>query len=202
MPMQGYSTGKRSEMIEKALKFTSDTLDQFLKNRFGLDESKVILNRLIESDGTIPAVNQNKVIISLINVERETNKAFNVRNHQLPDGSYVNVSQAEKFTLDMLVSSSFSDYSESLRFLNEIILFFQVNTWLSASSSSAIPKGINKLEYDLEKLNFQQVHSLWTGIGAKYLPSVLYKMRLLTIQGDEAEGFTAAIAAISNQVNQ
>jgi hypothetical protein len=189
-------------MINKALQFTSDMLDQFLRNRFALDESKVVLNNLIESDGTVPMINQNKVVISLINIERETTKAFNVRNHQLADGSYANVNPSERFNLDILISSNFDDYSETLKFLNAAIVFFQVNTSLSASASSTIPKGLNKLEFDIEKLTYHQMHNLWTAMGAKYQPSVIYKMRLLTIQGYEAEGFPAAVSGISNQMAQ
>jgi hypothetical protein len=189
-------------MINKALQFTSDTLDQFLKNRFALDETRVIMNNLIDSDGRIPAVNKNKVVISLINVERETTKAFNVRNHQLSNGSYVNINPAERFNLDILVSANFDDYRETLKFLNAVVLFFQINTSLTVNSSSAIPKGLNKLEFDIEKLTYQQMHSLWTAMGAKYQPSVIYKMRLLTIQGFEAEGFADAVYAITNQVTQ
>lgn len=189
-------------MIYKALQFTSETLDQFLKNCFALEDPKVILNNLIESDGSIPSANQNKLVISLINVERETIKPFNIRNHQLTDGSYVNINPAERVNLDILVSANFDDYTETLKFLNAALLFFQVNTCLSATASSSIPKGLDKLEFDLEKLNYQQMNSLWTAMGAKYQPSVIYKMRMLTIQGLEAQGFATDVSALHNKVNQ
>ncbi|MCX2494516.1 DUF4255 domain-containing protein [Pedobacter sp. PF22-3] len=189
-------------MINEALQFTCDTLDQFLKNRFGLDEPKVIKNTLIDSNGSIPVVNQNKIVISLINVEKETTKPFNVRNHQLNNGSYANVNPAERFNLDVLISANFDDYSETLKFLNAVILFFQVNAVLSANSSSSIPKGLNKLEFDIEKLNYQEMNNLWSAMGAKYQPSVIYKMRLITIQGFEADGFVGAVSVMDNQVTQ
>jgi hypothetical protein len=189
-------------MINKALQFTSDTLNQFLKNRFTLDETKVILNKLIDSNGQIPAINQNKVVISLINIERETTKAYNIRNHQVSDGSFININPAERFNIDILISANFDDYSETLKFLNAVILFFQINTSLSVNTSSAIPKGLDKLEFDIEKLTYQQMNNLWTAMGAKYQPSVIYKMRLLTIQGFEAEGFVGAVSAMVNQVTQ
>lgn len=189
-------------MINKALQFTRDTLDQFLKNRFALDESQVVMNNLIDSNGSIPSINQNKVVISLINVEKETTKPFNIRNHQLSNGNYVNVNPAERFNLDILISSNFDDYSETLKFLNAVILFFQVNTSLTANSSAAIPKGLNKLEFDIEKLTYQEMNSLWSALGAKYQPSVIYKMRLLTIQGFEAEGFVTAVSTMVNEVKQ
>lgn len=189
-------------MINNALQFTSNSLDQFLKNSFALDENKVILNNLIDSDGSIPTINQNKVVLSLINIERETVKAFNVRNHQLSNGSYANINPVERFNLDILVSANFDDYSETLKFLNAVILFFQINTSLSVHTSAAIPKGLNKLEFEMEKLTYQQMQSLWTAMGAKYQPSIIYKMRLLTIQAFEENGFSATVLDSSNQMVQ
>jgi hypothetical protein len=41
---------------------------------------------------------------------------------------------------------------------------------------------------------------LWTSMGAKYTPSVIYKMRLLTIQTEDVITINTAISQISNQV--
>lgn len=185
-------------MISKALQFTNDALDQFLRNRFGLDDKKVLLNKLVESNGNVPQVNQNKVVISLINVEKETTKPFYVRNQQLQNGNYSDVSPSERYNLDLLISSNFDDYGETLKFLDAVILFFQVNTTLDASSFSSIPAGLTRLEFEIEKVTYHQMQSLWTAMGAKYQPSVIYKTRLITIQASEISGFTPAVSNTSN----
>lgn len=187
-------------MINKALQFTNDILDQFLRNRFGLTESKVILNNLIENSGAIPLVNQNKVVISLINIEKETSKPFYIRNKRLENGSYADVNPAERYNLDLLISGNFDDYNETLKFINAVILFFQINVAVDASSFSSIPAGLSKLEFEIEKIGYHQMHSLWTAMGAKYQPSVIYKLRLVTIQGNEAEGFTPMVSQSSNLI--
>ncbi len=71
-------------------------------------------------------------------------------------------------------------------------LFFK-----SLTSFSNIPEGLDKLHFDNEKITYHQMHSLWTAMGAKYQPSVIYKMRLVTFQGNEAAAFTPAISTIS-----
>lgn len=185
-------------MIGKALQFVNDVLDQFLRNRFGLDESKVILNNLIESSGAVPQENQNKVVISLINVEKETAKAFYVRNQRLDNGSYADVNPSERYNLDLLLSSNFDNYRETLKFLNAVMVFFQANNCVDASSFANIPAGLEKLEFDIEKITYREMQNLWTAMGAKYQPSVIYKMRLLSIQGNEAAGYAPAITRTSN----
>ena len=187
-------------MITKALQFTLSSLDQFLKTRMGLDESKVVLNNLIEGNGSIPQINQNKIVISLINIEKETTKPFYNRTQRLENGNYSEVRPSERYNLDILISSNFDNYSEALKFLNAIILFFQINSTLDSNSSTNIPLGLSKLEFEIEKITYRDMQSLWTAMGAKYQPSVIYKMRLITIQGDEADGFVPEIKKIANTV--
>jgi hypothetical protein len=186
-------------MISKALQFTCDVLDQFLRNRFGLDESNVLMNNLIEANGSIPQINQNKIVLSLINVEQETLKKFYGRTKMLAGGNFADVNPSERFNLDLLISSNFDDYTETLRFLDAVILFFQVHSYLDANTSSIIPAGLSRLEFDIEKINYVQMQGLWTAMGAKYLPSVVYKMRLVTFQGNEADQIMPVISQISNQ---
>ncbi|GAB2808424.1 Pvc16 family protein [Ferruginibacter profundus] len=186
-------------MINQALEFTSTVLDQYLKNRFALDESKLQLNILIEPGGTIPPANKNKLVLSLINIEKESVRPFYTTKEKLPNGSYADVSISARFNLDILLSTSFDDYKEGLKFLDAAILFFQVNTFLDNKTNPEIPAGITKLEYDVEKLTYHQMHSLWTAMGAKYQPSIIYKIRMVTLRGAEVEGFTPAISGTLNE---
>ncbi len=182
----------------KSLQFTATVLDQYIKNKYQLDESKVILNNVIDSNGAIPTKNENKIVVSLINIEQETLQPFYIRNQKLPNGNYGDLNPSQRFNLDLLVTSNFDDYNESLKFLNAVIQFFQSYVVLDATNFSNIPTGLNKLEFEIEKLNYNQMHSLWTAMGAKYQPSIVYKTRLITIQSYDNESFTPAINQIEN----
>lgn len=186
------------QMINRSLQFTNKLLGQFLNNRFGSSEDLVVLNYHIEPNGSLPKVNQNKVVISLINIEKETNKPFYVRTQKLENGNYSNFNPIERYNLDLLISCNFDDYSETLKFLDAVILFFQINNYIDASTSSSIPEGLTKLEFEFEKITFQQMQSLWTAMGAKYQPSVIYKMRLIKIQANETTGITSSITGTAN----
>ncbi len=188
---------KKNPMISSALQFTCDVMGQFLKNRLGLDENKVLLNNLIEGNGSLPQENQNKIIVSLINIEKETSRPFYNRNKQLPNDSFADTNLSERYNLDILISANFENYNETLKFLDEVLLFFQINNSIDASSSSNMPDGIPRLEFEIEKITYHQMQSLWTAMGAKYQPSVIYKMRLITIQGNEADRFIPAIKKTS-----
>ncbi|WP_323789878.1 DUF4255 domain-containing protein [Psychroserpens sp.] len=188
-------------MIEKAIQFTKQAFEQYLKNKMSLHESFVAVNSVIQPDGSLTKSTKNKVILSLINIVRETSKPFSYRNKRLDTG-YSNTVPPEKYNLDVLVSSNFDDYSESLKFLNEAILFFQINASISSETNSNIPTGIEKLEFELETISYHQMHSLWNAMGAKYQPSVIYKMRLLTLDPNQTRGFIPEIIETSNMIGQ
>lgn len=48
--------------------------------------------------------------------------------------------------------------------------------------------GTTKLILDLESLKISELNQLWSMLGNKYMPSVLYRMRMITIQHDEKDG--------------
>ena len=185
-------------MIEKAMQFTNDVLNQFLRNKFGLEERNVLINSLVEADGSIPKINQNKLIISLINIVQETNKQYYNTSRKIENGNYSNVHPTERYNLDILMAANFDDYKESLKFLNAGIQFFQSNPSLDAKKYSSFPTELNKLEFEIEKISYHQMHSLWTAMGAKYQPSVIYKMRLVSVQSEETTAFTSAVNQIEN----
>ncbi|MEN2399224.1 DUF4255 domain-containing protein [Flavobacterium sp. MC2016-06] len=187
-------------MINQSLQFTSKLLGEFLKNLFSLDEDRIVLNYLVDTSGTFPKVNQNKVVLSLINIEKETNQPFYVQNKKLENGNFSRFNPVEKYNLDILISSNFDDYTESLKFLDAIVSFFQINNYLDASSSSSIPQGISRLEFEYEKISYHQMHSLWTAMGAKYQPSIIYKMKLIKVQGSETQEIIPAVTTTNNTV--
>ena len=181
-------------MIKDALKFIQSSLSDHLKLRFGMDDSPAILSRVIEQDGTVPNLNKNKVVLSLLNVEHETARQYSERYARLGHNVIREVKPSQRFNLDLLFSACFDDYEEALVFLDATVAYFQANSSLSAQTSSKLPGGINKLNLDIERLDYNETHSLWSSLGAKYVPSLIYKVRLVTIQSNETANLSAAAA--------
>ena len=189
-------------MIEKAFQFTAKTLNQYIKNKFVLDDNPVIINRIIEQDGKIPVKNQNHIVLSLIHVEEETTKQFYNRTTSVPDGNYVKKPISNRYNLFMLVTPNFDDYNEALKFLSVTMQFFQTNELIDATKYANIPPEIGRLEFEFQKGDgYMQMQNLWTALGAKYQPSIIYKIRMITIASDEIEGFETKIDGISGNTN-
>lgn len=187
-------------MLQKALEFTRDVLDQFLRRKFALTDKVVVINNVISPNGDIPQENQNKLVISLLNIEQETNKQFYGRNQRNQTGDFSDVNPEQRYNLDVLFSSNFQDYSETLKILNATLSFFQAYNTIDRGVFSNLPKGMNRLDFDIEQISYHQMHSLWSAMGAKYQPSIIYKLRLISVQSDQTIRVLPEIVSATNNV--
>jgi hypothetical protein len=84
--------------------------------------------------------------------------------------------------LFILFSTNFTGQlvKESLKFISVIIGFFQNN---NVFTSEEYPDMKNdKLIFEIFNLNFLEQNNLWASMGAKYVPSILYKVRMIVIE--------------------
>ncbi|WP_299683497.1 Pvc16 family protein [uncultured Dokdonia sp.] len=169
-------------MIQEAFQYTQNVFNQYIKRKFDLDENIVVINSIIDNEGNTPLENQNKIVLSLIHIDQEITKPFYTKDRKGFDTNHTSMLETENYTIDMLVTPCFDDYSEALKFLNASIQFFQAYAVLDITTHSDFPEGLQKLSFDLQKgTDYTQMHNLWNALGAKYQPSLIYKMRSITI---------------------
>lgn len=176
-------------MIDATFNFIADALNGFLGARYPSSEPHVVLSSLSNQDGTVPPQIENKLIVTLVNVEREAAAAVSAMQLRPQNGEYVRVSPALNLNLYVLVSAYFgSNYGESLKFLSSAMGFFQSKPVYSREDAPDFPPGLEKLSLEMVNLSLQDLNNLWGNLGGKYLPSVVFKARMLTIQ----EGWVTA----------
>jgi hypothetical protein len=173
-------------MIDQVLQYIVVELNRYFKVRFGLNENIVVLSGLVNMDGT-PALQQdNKVVLTMLNVEQEKVIATN-GNYKTVGDTTSKVSPPVFVNIYILFSGYFpgSNYAEALKFISGIITFFQANVSLARESGSALPDGIDKLVFDLQKFSYQDLSHIWGMLGSKHMPSVGYKLRMLMINDNQ-----------------
>lgn len=154
-------------MIFECLTDISDQLNQHFKMRFGLTEDKLIISNLVNADGA-SAVEEETVVMSLVNIQEETH------NKRMVAGEVSPVT----LNVILLFSTTFTgkQTGEGLKFIAEIISFFQRENVHEVEG--------NTLRFDLLSLDLSKQQELWSSLGAKYAPSVLYKVGLIAIEDD------------------
>jgi hypothetical protein len=121
---------------------------------------------------------ENRVIVSLILIQEEKVGAYKSSVSISPGGVkpiYLN--------LYILFAASFNEKLnvDALKFISAVIAFFQNKPVFTQQNSSGLADGLEKLSFEISNMSLQEQSNLWSTIGSKYLPSILYKARVVTI---------------------
>lgn len=183
-------------MIRTALEFLSDELNLYLKRKdptnFG-NVDAVVLSGLMKPDGTFALpTNQGdenfKVILTLINLEEDRITDSQTYYQRVNDRIQV-VNPPINLNAYVLFSVLATNYLTALRLLSYVISFFQSNTvfdsvqypQMNAKVEATNPwQKVGKLLVNLHPVTFEQQNNLWAALGAKYMPSVIYKIRTIS----------------------
>lgn len=171
-------------MIYDALEILRSEASDYLKSLPELnltDNKAVALSNVAKEDGSI-AIPNNSLGLSLANIEEERVVRDLKPHRSNADGSISHLNPEIRLNLFVLFTAHFSDYKTSLQFIAGVIRFFQRKHVFTPANSPAMSAGIEKLLVELFPLNLEQQNNLWAAIGAKYLPSVLYKIRAISLQ--------------------
>lgn len=182
-------------MIHIAVAHIANHLNQYLKRTFDLNEDIVVTSNIVEQDGTVVSHINNKLVICLINVENDTMPLRQLMNNNSGSQRIVTGPPPLYFNLYLMIIGHFSsnNYTEALKFLSNAISFFQRSPVFDHASTPDLDKRIDRLVLDIENLNFQDLSNVWGVLGGKYLPSVLYKVRLVVFDAGDVRGQTATV---------
>ena len=171
-------------MIYETLKFLSEEVNKYLSLKMGvLAEPRLkIGNVSLALDNTLTGENSlaGKAILSLVNVE-EDKVAKQQENYSRSDSSTVYKSPPLYLNMYILFSVNKPEYDDCLQWLGHIMQFFQHQNVFTPITHPNLDPKIPKVVVDLFSLNFEQVNHLWSTLGGKYMPSVLYKIRQVSV---------------------
>lgn len=169
-------------MINAAINQLAFELNESLQKTFSLDENIVVVSNTVEHDGSLPLQANNKVALSLINIERET---YTQKGGGFGGSFSRSVVGQEPVYLNLYVMVSIcfggNNYLESMKFLSAAIGFFQRRPVFDHTNTPDLDDRIDRLALDIENLTIQDLSNLWGVLGGKYYPSVLYRVRMIAI---------------------
>lgn len=173
-------------MIDLTLKFLTDEINQYLASKPNLvmsDMSLVMGNasRIFDTETTnIEIPMANKAVVSVVNVE-EDRIVREQENFRKTANGIVYQNPPVYLNLYVLFVMNHKSYSTALRWLSYVIQFFQHQHVFTPLTHPSLDEGVRKLTAELYSMSFEQNNQLWSTLGGKYLPSVLYKIRQVTV---------------------
>jgi hypothetical protein len=122
------------------------------------------------------------IMISLINVE-ENRISRDPVNFTRIGTSLLLKNPAVHLNLTLMFTALRSEtaYGTALQNLQRVIQFFQAKYVFDHANTAELDPGIEKLILEMVTITFEQLNQLWAVMGGKYLPSVIYRMRMVTI---------------------
>ncbi|WP_299259806.1 DUF4255 domain-containing protein [uncultured Aquimarina sp.] len=180
-------------MVDVVLSVLKDKLNEYFKNVVGTTESDIIEFISTTSNDPVSFTN-DKITPFLINIS-EDRKFRNPDQYSgiVRNGIRTQTNPEIRIELLILFVSKFSKYDQALKFLSHVIKFFQVNRIFNPLNSPQLSdENIEKLVVELISIPLEEQNQVWHSLNTSYLPSVLYRVRLLSFIDEQSIEFVGA----------
>jgi hypothetical protein len=177
-------------MIDVALGVIVGQLNQALRRAFAIREDMAVLANILEQDGRVGPQVENKLVVSLVNIEREAVAQRDARPGRNPMARALLTPDPVHLNLSVMFAANFngSNYSEALKMISGTIGFFQSRPVLDHRNTPELDRRIERLALDIANLSLNDLSNLWSILSGKYLPSILYRVRMVAVDLAQLSG--------------
>lgn len=190
-------------MIDRIVEIIRKEVNDFIGKKLGdtTITNRVVLTSFVDDNGRV-AIPEDSVGLSLLNIEEEKSlkMAGMLRNNRAESHTEF-VKPPITLNLQLMFTAFFNNYAESLKHISYIMGCLQTKPVFDKTNTPAM-SGIDtpKLVFELNTLPLQEQHYIWSMIGLRYLPSIVYKVRMLMIFEEDIAGSVANVAEITTSV--
>jgi Pvc16 N-terminal domain len=166
-------------MIDAAIRCLAGELNEFLGRTLETVEELVTVSNLLGADGAAAPDTGNRIVLFLTAIERDT------ASQRAPDGAgRMDAGSGPLFlNIYLMAVANFPGrhYPEALRLISLLIGFFHEHRIFDRHSSPGMDPAIDRLILDIENTPPAVMSNVWSVLGGRYLPSVLYRVRMVSI---------------------
>jgi hypothetical protein len=175
-------------MIDAAVEQIAKELNQSLRRQLGsASENLAVVSDIVAADGTVAQQAVEKLAVFLVSIQREPGSTRT--------GSFSGQASARlavtpaplNLNLLVMVAANFSGshYPEALKLLSHALLHFQARPVIDHHSAPELDRRIERLVLEVEDLSVNDLSNLWGVLGGQYRPSVLYRVRMISIDASQ-----------------
>lgn len=189
-------------MIDRVLGHLATHLNGYYRRHFQVAEDVAVVSNLHEVGGPPVASASNKVVLFLSGIEHDTLAHRSAKAPAAPADGVMRHVAPVYLNLLVMCAANFSGihYPEALKFLSSAIAFFQGNMVFDHQNTPDMDARLERLALNMENLSSQEMHSLWSIHGGRYLPSALFRVRLITLDAGAVQGRDPAIVRTDVEV--
>ncbi|AYB33986.1 DUF4255 domain-containing protein [Chryseolinea soli] len=117
------------------------------------------------------------IILSLVSVEEENALKNNYPLRKV-GSSFLQEKSSVYINVYLLFAAKYNNYDTALKALSQVITCFQTIRRVFFVFDNETQESV----LNLHNMGFENLNNLWTVLGGRYLPSVIYKARVLMFQ--------------------
>jgi hypothetical protein len=194
-------------MIYETMQLIKEQLETCLEEE-GLGKILLLDNIALWQSGSDDASGiDGKVVVTLLKLEEEST----LRNNpsvQVVDGRTEYRNPEINLNLYLLISANCDTYDKSLSAISKTIQLFQGrNNFTKANTVYKQPDmafediGSFRFVLNLYTPTFEELNNIWGTLGGRQLPSVIYRVQLISISSDKMSGAGSVITRVKGNLN-
>ncbi|RRQ48389.1 DUF4255 domain-containing protein [Maribacter algicola] len=182
-------------MIHTALEYIKNILNERFNNKQS-SKDLVDLSNIFNMDGSLAKKTDDKIVFFLLGLNEER-VLKNTQNRTIAAGqSSLTKKQAPLYlNFQIMFCANFSEgnYVEGLNYLSNIIRFFHTYPKINPPAQKGKEDSIGKLTFELCNLDYSELSNVWSAVGGKLMPSLIYKVGMLVFEDTGRTGETPSI---------
>ncbi|MFW0737795.1 DUF4255 domain-containing protein [Flavobacterium sp.] len=199
-------------MIFEVIQIIAEQVNNYL-DEIGLEKTVVAENiAFLESQNeTVSGNLEDKVALTLINLDEEATLK-NFPNHRVENDRTIYKNSVINLNLYLLFSANRNIYINSLNDISKIIAFFQGKKLFTQANTiynrnNVAMTNIENFRFTIELYTptFEELNYIWGTLGGKQLPSALYKVSMIQIERNIAQGegqLISKVKGITKRIEQ
>lgn len=195
MAMADYSD---QPILANALECIRRSLDEYLFDPSANVPSKVVLSNLIDPNGKSVPGTQDKIVMILASIFHETTISTFTPTRQSENGDFVTKSPPLYVGLYVVfyANMTHSNYEQGLSAISSTISYFQQNPSFTQQTIPDLNPAIERLTFEFKNVDLLDWNHVVGMLGVNYMPSVMYKVRLLPFDGRAIGGRVPAVEGL------
>lgn len=181
-------------LIQDTLELIRQRLDTYFQAADPAPQDWVLVANIVDQEGRAFEDARNKIVIFLANIQHDTTISTRRAAAPLSADRFAVVPPPIYINLFLLFYANFSEsnYPQGLGMISRTIQFFQASPFFDHQNLPGLPAPIDKLAFEFVNLDAMGLNYLMGLAGAKYLPSVYYKVRMFPFQSETIQAQVSA----------
>jgi hypothetical protein len=183
-------------MIDLALGCIAADINSYLQRLHQDNFERVVLSGLVDQSGAPPIKTEDKIVLLLTGIDEEKN-VYDAIPAQRGGASVTRGSDPIYVNLHVMFAATQKHYPTALQALSAVIGYVKAKPVFDGCNTPELPSAIRQMNFNLEKLGYGELSNLWGFLGASYLPSANYTIRMVGLGQRQVNALVPSIEGVA-----